>query len=387
MIDTTVLVLPITNNLILKPDRFKDTFRPINPDSQTQRYDFMATHKGYRKYTQNMSSSYRSLEGIVYPNLTIHERLNGVNGKYTCNLHVDCSLPHILHGQSYDELSNDDLDNIVNILNSRLRDMGILTTEEDLLNANVQTLHYCINIRLNSNAEVTNAIKKLSQLNVDSRLENNVRIYSNDGMACRFRSDVFEAVFYTKYYDILEPKGRKVSKHVSLQEKEMGQKMKQEGIIPPVLRYELRMNGTRSIRRRMRQYAGIDKVQWTLAEVFNKDISKKVLFGYWQKLLSYKGNKEYLSTILPEETSFRVLEEFGVKKNTLEAYALYRIMLDIGPKQLKKQIINQSGRKQWYSKIGKVVKFADKYANSNNNLVSKISNAISGVDQQLNLEI
>lgn len=384
MIDTITLTIPQNHYITNHPEWFNPPLKFIDSDSYTERLQFIKDNHGYRKFTQNMSSKYRSENGLVYPNLTIHERLASLHSQYTRGLYITCSLPHILNGQSFDEIQEKDFDQIVTILKSRLQDMGILVTTNEIINATVQCLHYCVNIKLDSYSELKISIEKLSKLNVNSRMENNMRIYGNDGLACRYRSEVFEVVFYSKYYDILEPKGRKVSKKVSLQEKQMIEKISESGQIPAVLRYELRMNNVRSIRRRLNIFTKVDQEKWTFKQVFSDKIAKQVLLGYWQKLLSFKGNIEYLTTVLPQEVSSKIIDDYGKNKKVFEARGLYITMLDIGPKDLKKQIITSRGRPHWISKATEISKFSQTYGHLQDTLIAKVNNSLNS---QLTLEI
>lgn len=384
MIDTITLIIPQNHYIITHPEWFNPPLKFIDIDKYSDRLQFIKDNHGYRKFTQNMSSKYRSENGIVYPNLTIHERLGSLQGQYSRGLYITCSLPHILNGQSFDEIQEKDFEQIIIILKNRLQDMGILISSNDLTNANVQVLHYCTNIKLESYNELKNAIEKLSKLNVNSRMENNMRIYGNDGLACRYRSEVFEVVFYSKYYDILEPKGRKVSKKVSLQEKQIVKQINENGQVPSVLRYELRMNNTRSIRRRLNIFTKIDQEKWTFKQVFSNKIANQVLLGYWQKILSYKGNIEYLTTVLPQEVSSKITYDYCKNKKVFEARGLYLTMLDIGPKDLKKQIIASRGQPHWINKAREISKFTQTYGQLRNTLIAKVNNTLNS---QLILEI
>ena len=79
----------------------------------------------------------------------------------------------------------------------------ICLAKEAIINAIGQTLHYCANILFNSEAEARMFLGRMSRASIGEWFENNNRTFSNDGNAVRFRSDIFEIVFYLKYYDVL----------------------------------------------------------------------------------------------------------------------------------------------------------------------------------------
>lgn len=72
--DTFVISIPRLKHKVTDPTRFKKHFYPIDPYDPEQCRNFIQEHGGYRKFIQNPLASYRE-QGIIYPNLTIDERL------------------------------------------------------------------------------------------------------------------------------------------------------------------------------------------------------------------------------------------------------------------------------------------------------------------------
>ena len=144
------------------------------------------------------------------------------------------------------------------------------------------------------------------------------------------------------------------------------------------------MNNARSIRRRLNIFTKVDQEKWTFKQVFSDKIANQVLLGYWQKLLSFKGNTEYLTTVLPQEVSSIIVNNYAKDKKVFEARGLYLTMQDIGPKDLKKQIITSKGRSHWNSKERLISKFVDTYGHIQDTLIAKVNNKLKS---QLSLEI
>src|SRR5258708_7905446 len=265
IMDTIVLTIPVGHYEIIDRKKFKPFFDPINSSDYNERILFLLENRGLKKYIQNPSVTFRD-QGIVYPNLTLEERF--ARKEYSCNLKISFSCPKILWGQSFDEPVDKNFSQLVYTLAMRLLDMGVSVSEEKIKTAIVQTLHYAVNIPFDSQETARMFLKRLSLTQMQAWFENNIKTFSNDGKAVRFHTKIFEIVFYLKYYDVLEAKGRSVGRHTTKQEKEIAKKLKKEGNVPPVVRIELRFNGKRSIRSHLKTTLGIDKSEWIFQEVF-----------------------------------------------------------------------------------------------------------------------
>src|ERR1700744_3224643 len=108
--DTIVLKIESHEYIVKDITKFNPTLPPLLTQNRVEYQRFMETFGGYRKFIQNAPASYRK-EGIIYPNLAIHERLR--KGDYSRNLHISISVPKLLFGHSYQEPTNADKDKII----------------------------------------------------------------------------------------------------------------------------------------------------------------------------------------------------------------------------------------------------------------------------------
>lgn len=386
MTDTVVSQFTLGNYKVNNPKRFTPFFNRIDPGNYEQRTNFLKEYRGHRKFTLNPNKTYRE-EGIVYPNFTIIERIDIRTGFYSCNLYVSISLPKLLWGHSFQETTDDDFSEIVFLLIKRLMEFEIVVSDKAIRTSIVKTLHYCCNIMFPSMEEARIFLDRLSKCSLSKWFENNKKTFANDGEAVRFHTNVFEVVFYLKYYDILQKSDRAMDRRKTLQEKEIARQALKEDKIPPLVRNELRCNGARSIRSHLKAAFGIDKEHWTLEEVFNSARSRKVLSYYWYKIIDDPLNKAYLSETSDNDICLRVHAKFKGEKIRLraESLGLFYQLKALGTKGLKSLIELEQNRKAWYDKRKKLIEFISQFVKQEEALINLVTEVLGNKPTQLEL--
>ena len=386
MTDTVVLQYLLGTYRIKNPTRFKPYFSPIDPTNTDQRTRFLREYRGNRKYTLNPSKLYRD-QGTVYPNLTIIERIDQRTGIYSCSLDVSISLPKLLWAHSFQETKDDDFSDTVFFIIKRLFELEISVTDQATKNSTIKTLHYCCNFLFPSMEEARIFLDRLSKCLLTKWFENNTKTFSNDGIAIRFHTNVFEIVFYLKYYDVLEKNDRSMDRHKTLQEKEIARQALKKNKIPPLIRMELRFNGVRSVRSHLKAALDIDKPRWTLEEVFSSLKSRKILAYYWDKIISDPLNKAYLSTTSDEDVCRRVHGKFKGEKIRLrsEALGLFYQLKNLGTKGLRNLIELEKKRKYWIDKRRKLIDFLNKFVKQDESLINFVTEVLENKPTQLKL--
>jgi len=381
-----VLLLHADNYRVNNPQKFNPSFDPLNSYTTSNRIVFLSEYKGLRKYIQNPTSSLRD-KGLVYPNLRIDERMRG--SAYSCDLKVSFSCPKILWGHSFEEVTDSYFPQIVETLAKRLLDMDVIVTSEAISNAIVHTLHYCANISFPSEADARLFLTRLNKTSIGSWFENNTKIYSNNGHAVRFHTDIFEIVFYLKYYDALETSNKSVGRKTTLQEKETAKRLLSEGKIPPVIRMEIRLNGTRSVRTHLLATTGVERQYWTFQEVFNSVQSRSVQRYYWDKIIGDPINYAYLSTTLDEDICQKVLEKYKGErlKYIAEAMGLFYFLKSMGTKGTRDAVVLRQSRKTWYEKRKKIIGFARRFTKPDTSLIDIVTKVLESKPIQLGLPI
>ncbi len=384
--DTGVLQFTLGNYKINNPKRFTPFFERIDPGSYEERDSFRKEYRGYRKFTLNPNKIYRD-EGIVYPNLTIIERIDIRTGNYSCNLYVSISLPKLLWGHSFQETIDDNFEEIVFLLMKRLMEFEIIVSDKAIRTSIIKTLHYCCNIMFPSMEEARIFLDRLSKCSLNKWFENNKKTYANDGEAVRFHTKVFEDVFYLKYYDVLQKNERAMDRHKTLQEKEIARQALHEDKIPPLVRNELRCNGSRSVRSHLKAALGIDKEHWTFEEVFNSARSRRVLSYYWYKIIDDPLNMAYLSETSDKDICLLVHATFKGEKIRLrsESLGLFYQLKSLGTKGLKNLIELEQNRKAWYDKRKHMIEFMKRFVKQDETIINLVTKVLGNKPMQLEL--
>jgi hypothetical protein len=133
MIDTVILTIP----------RNKASF--IANEGGIPAWDLQSRTSNYEKFVKNPP---RRLSQSVYkPRLTgIKRRTFGDN--FNSFLKIEFSVPKLIYGNNFDEITDRDFDLIAENLYQRLIEMGVIISRADLENAAVSAFHPSKNIML-----------------------------------------------------------------------------------------------------------------------------------------------------------------------------------------------------------------------------------------------
>jgi len=157
-LDTIVLTLSKGMFVIYEPDRFEPSAKLILDEKSS------LGGRGYTPAKQNPTS--RELKNGYYkPRLTLTNRYNHT-GRREASLKIELSLPKLLFGNNFDELTQNDFTPVVTLLKSRLREMGVLIFTQVIENASVSAIHYSKNIPLTDGTTPHYLISKIKEANI-----------------------------------------------------------------------------------------------------------------------------------------------------------------------------------------------------------------------------
>lgn len=266
MIDTIILTIPWGSYMITDHKKFTPSTENLRLDSTS---GFGA--RGFIKYTQNPTpTDYKS--GNYLPRLTITPRYTPTGLQMP--LKIEFSAPKLVYGNNVDELTDDDFEKVIDLLSEKLKIMGIRIFKITLQNSTVSVVHFSKNIPLTGHYTASYAIKELGKLDVTKKLDLNNRHFQNDGHALYFYAGSYSLVLYDKMKDLSLPRTRAVDKDEFAQQLNLFDDASKE-----ILRFEVRLTNKQKLNSVLISLGY--KPNPTFAEVFNKELSSKVLLYYW----------------------------------------------------------------------------------------------------------
>ncbi len=260
MLDTVKLCVPVKDCKINSPQMFMPTVTNsikigvkcvCNPD----------------KYWMSM--------GRYLPKLTV---LKGYDKEQY--LYIEFSAPKLLFGNNFDELENNDFNRVLDELLDRLMFLDIEISRDNLEHAKVVSIHYSKNFDL-ENAQVTCLIKIIEKLDISKRLDIAKTNYKNGGQIVRFHTNSYEVAFYDKVSDLKQSiiSEKRAFENDNLIQQDLLSKLNGR----EVLRMEVRLNKAKKIKSILEK-CNINS-DLTFNNLFNTDISKKILNYFWHEFI------------------------------------------------------------------------------------------------------
>ncbi|MFA6944284.1 MAG: hypothetical protein WC220_00155 [Pedobacter sp.] len=329
--------------VIYEPDRFEPSAKLILDEKSS------LGGRGYTPAKQNPTS--RELKNGYYkPRLTLTNRYNHT-GRREASLKIELSLPKLLFGNNFDELTQNDFTPVVTLLKSRLREMGVLVFTQVLENAPVSAIHYSKNIPLTDGTTPHYLISKIKEANISLALDVNQTDYRNDGHSYKWHSNSYEVAFYDKLKDLEmanKSEKRAIENDNALQLNLFGTFKERKRI--EVMRMEIRLNKRQKIGQLFRTL-GIQS-ELTLKNLFNPIIAQQVLLHYLDEieskrlpLFDYKPTspKSLLADLVINNPNI------GIRK-TMQLYGLRQVFNDTTPRELR-NMFSKYGQRSWYRLI------------------------------------
>lgn len=264
MVDTVKLLLRIDDPMKLNNGGFVPSVS-----------DLVRT-RGFAKSIVSIKS-YSKL-GTYMPRLTLNKRI--LNGHAVYQLGVEFSAPKLIYGNNFEELSTQDFEKTIDILQSKLNLLtGYIFSKDELKNSEVTTWHPSKNIVFRDYTSCMGVLNTLHKLDV-SKVYDVQKTNFRDGHAYHIHCNSLDIAFYDKLSDL---KQAKISEKRSLEFDSQTQfKLldKFTSIKPlEILRYEVRLGGKAKIKR---TYPEIKEL--TFVNLFNKELCKQVLLAHWRNL-------------------------------------------------------------------------------------------------------
>jgi len=263
MLDTVILQIPINYSAIIDHSQFTPSTKGIVDNPAT-----------FYKYTNNPTNTDRA-SGVYKPRLTIIKRANRIY------LKVELSVPKLLFGNNLDEIEESDFEEVVSRLRKVIEQKGVCLWTHEIEKAEVLRFDPSKNIPLNKGYTSSFAIRELSKLNLNQKLDLERVSFRNDGESIQLYANRHSLVLYDKINDLNKPAKRAIDKDQTSQQMNLFEYIKREKRNLEVLRLEVRL----SYKDKMKEI--LEKVGFTdnplFKNIFKKDLCQKIAKLYWEE--------------------------------------------------------------------------------------------------------
>jgi len=268
MLDTIILQIPIDYSAIIDHSQFSPSTKNI-----------LENQEGFKKYVNNPTNLDKE-RGIYKPRLTVIKR-----GKMIY-LKIEFSVPKLLFGNNLEEVEENNFNEVISKLQKIIEEMGVRLLNYQIVNAEVIAFHPSKNVPLSKGYTPSFAIRELSKINLNQKLDLERIGFRNDGEALQFYSNRHSLVFYDKINDLTKPPKRAIDKDQTKKQLDLFEYIKKEVVDLEVLRIEVRL----SYKTKMMEV--LERVGFMDRPLF-KNMFKK---NYAKRLLNYTG-KNFLIKI------------------------------------------------------------------------------------------
>lgn len=243
-------------------------------------WNLQAVTPNYYKYINN-PTSINLQSGLYFPRLTGYSRREGKMMK------IEFSAPKLLYKNNLDELTENQFGDVVLALQDRLKQMGVMLTEEELKTATVATVHYSKNVELKGGYTSQYVLSELGKINLNKRFDFAKARFINDGQSLCAHTTTHELVIYDKIADLNKGKKRAIDRDQPDYQLSLFKTLEKKF---EVLRFEDRLCKKTKINSLFKELGfGINP---TFQDVFSEEKSQKVLLWYWNKM--FEGNNLFL---------------------------------------------------------------------------------------------
>ncbi|KKQ12309.1 MAG: hypothetical protein US26_C0011G0008 [Candidatus Nomurabacteria bacterium GW2011_GWE1_36_71] len=341
MIDTIVLTLPHTQFTILEHKNFNpNTFNLFEPPYLS------FGNKPYIKCVFNPTK--KELTGY-HPRLTIIKVVR--RSAYPIFLRIGFSIPKLLYGNNFDEVSDSDFWDICKLLKNKLFDMGVSIRDIKYLEeAPVSTIHYSKNIVLTDYTEPFHYINEMKKVDISMMYDINQTDYRNHGLNLKFRSNQYEFAMYDKLQDLKQANSSEKKGEEDDYEDQLNLFEKYPQSFPfEVLRLEVRLGDKKKIKRELTK---IDEsiMEPTFRSLFKSIYSQKLILNI---LHSMKDNYPKLLNTREEDIQSIVknilMKNPHIKLNTLLAVVGYKYLVQDSGIRGFRNMIRKFSDNSWYN--------------------------------------
>ena len=305
MIDTVCLQIPMKKVIFL--DRDNKAVPAWNLQAQTEQYS---------KYIKNPSKQDKD-SGLYFPRLTGYTRRGSEP-----TIKVEFSAPKLLYLNNVQELSDQDFDHVVTVLQDRLIRMGLRVFKKDIEEAKVSNVHFSKNLPLSGGYTSRHLICELGKIDLRKSFDFAKVRFINDGHSLCAHTLSHELVIYDKISDMNKGTKRAIDRDQTMYQLSLFDQIKKQKQMIEILRFEIRLCRRQKMNSIFKELGlSIDR---NFAEVFKNSVSQKVVLHYWEKIIKAQNVGLFMIEITPKD----LLREIFRNRPTIKSkQAIYLVGL------------------------------------------------------------
>lgn len=329
MIDTICLLIP----------KAKMTFL-----DGVSSWDLYSSTDQYKKFVRNPNKAEKGSEKY-FPRLTGYSRRFGQDA----NVRIEFSVPKLVFLNNLEELEDSDFELVIETLQERLRDLGVIVSKNILENASVSSVHFSKNIPLKNGYTVNYLISEMGKVNLRKDLDVGRKTFINDGQSLYFHATSHQFVVYDKVSDMGKDKKRAIDKDQTLFQTSLFSQLKSENALKEIIRFEIRLSKKQKMNKVLEDL-GYQKSP-TFKDVFNIQMSKSVVIHYWNKFIK-EGHLGLFQVPLSDKDILQKLFLSSKKlkpKQAIYFFGLYKVSKDEnGLRHFRTMLSKRSTNMTWY---------------------------------------
>lgn len=285
--------------------------------------------------------------GRYFPNITYIERPNRLGG-LNYEISAEISLPKLVFGNNFDELSDDDFSNVIDRLRKSFSVMGIEKLfGGDIENLEVTKIDFSKNVIFNDYTPVSSIIKNIASADISKIYDVQNTDFRNGGYSWHMHTNSADITIYDKIADLKQSRisdKRSVEKYNAIQ---IGllDRLETYGELS-VVRFEVRLNGKKQIRKALKDM-NLKNSGLKLKGLFNSNVSRKILMHHWQNIIDLIP-KIPLDDSSPDKLFVDILKNSSIKPQKALAKLGYQLLQNTHDNRYIRAIIeNRFNSETW----------------------------------------
>jgi hypothetical protein len=332
MIDTVCLTIPQSKVIFMD-----------KTNNKIPSWHLYARTDSYTKYVRNPSKVEKET-GQYFPRITAYKR--GYQREQ--QIKIEFSAPKLLFLNNLEELSDNQFEEVVETLQNRLQRMGVSIFKINIIEASVTSIHFGRNIRFTDGQTATGIIDQLARIDLRKSFDFARARFINDGQSLCCHTSTHELVFYDKIADLKKGQKRSIDRDQTDFQLNLFDTIRSRNVPNEILRMEVRLV------RKQKLNSVFKKLNLpqnpTFKQVFNSEVSKKVLWEYWNGIIKSKNQGSFMI----ETTPIKLLEQINAKYPNIKPKQLLArtslILLsqtDGGLRELRSIVEKNSTSRSW----------------------------------------